>query len=43
MDSGTDASYQDDILKVKQIWNDIKEVGKSEKKKPQSNKGIKKH
>jgi len=24
MDSHTDTSYQDDILKVKQIWNDIK-------------------
>ena len=43
MDSATDASYQDDILKVKQIWNDIKEVGKPDKKKPQTSKGVKRH
>lgn len=28
MDSHTDTSYQDDILKVKHIWNDLKDMGK---------------
>lgn len=42
MDPNTDSSYQDDILKVKQIWNDLKDVEKSSQKKPQSSKGNKK-
>jgi hypothetical protein len=43
MDFHTDSSYQEDILKVKKIWDDLQDVEKQSSKKAQSQKPKNKH